>query len=135
MIKRSYVRVRPVVATGDTCDVVAIDKAGVARARKRQTDDATVAQAVILFKMLGDATRLRIVEALGGGALCVCDLAELLGITQSAVSHQLRLLRQAGLVTFRREGKSSRYRLDDAHVERLTSLGFEHVGHADRRRL
>ena len=80
-----------------------------------------------LFKTLGDPTRVRIMDALARSEMCVCDLAELIGLSQSAVSHQLRVLRSAYLVKFRREGKMVFYSLDDSHVVALYSQGLEHI--------
>ena len=82
-----------------------------------------------LFRVFGDSTRIRILYALYEGELCVCDLADLLGMTQSAVSHQLRTLKDAKLVRFRREGKSILYSLDDHHVRQILSVGLEHLLH------
>ena len=82
-----------------------------------------------LFKVFGDSTRVRILYALFESELCVCDLSELLGMTQSAVSHQLRILKDAKLVRFRREGKSIIYALDDDHVRQILRVGLEHLMH------
>lgn len=82
-----------------------------------------------LFRVFGDSTRIRILYALFESELCVCDLAQLLGLTQSAVSHQLRTLKDAKLVRFRREGKSIIYALDDHHVRQILSVGLEHLMH------
>jgi len=79
------------------------------------------------FKVLGDPTRIKIAFALSREELCVCDLASLLGVSPSAVSHSLRALRQLRLVRFRREGKIAYYSLDDDHLRQLLDLGFEHV--------
>ena len=81
-----------------------------------------------LFKALGDSTRIRILDTLTGGEMCVQDIADSLGMTQSAISHQLRLLKQAALVKCRREGKSMFYCLADSHVETIMRQGMEHVG-------
>ena len=81
-----------------------------------------------LFKALGDSTRIRILDALTGGEMCVQDIADSLNMTQSAISHQLRLLKQAALVKCRREGKSMVYSLADSHVETIMRQGMEHVG-------
>ena len=81
-----------------------------------------------LFKALGDSTRIRILDALTSGEMCVQDIADSLNMTQSAISHQLRLLKQAALVKCRREGKSMVYSLADAHVETIMRQGMEHVG-------
>ena len=80
-----------------------------------------------LYKALGDPTRLKIVLALEQGEMCVCDLAVFLGISESAVSHQLRVLRQLHLVTNRREGQVLYYRLDDDHVSQLIQTALEHI--------
>jgi DNA-binding transcriptional ArsR family regulator len=80
-----------------------------------------------LFSAMGDPTRLRLLEALSIRELCVCDLADLSGVSQSGVSHQLRLLRELGLVTFRREANRVVYRLADDHVRVLLRQGFEHA--------
>ncbi len=80
-----------------------------------------------LFRMFADPTRLRILGALQVSELCVCDLAQLLGMTVSAISHQLRLLRSAGLVTGRREGKAVVYALADDHVRIMMQNGIDHI--------
>lgn len=80
-----------------------------------------------LYKALGDSTRLKILIALDQGEMCVCDLAVFLGVSESAVSHQLRHLRQQHLVTNRREGPILYYRLDDDHISQLINLALEHI--------
>lgn len=80
-----------------------------------------------LFKVLGDHTRVRILNALHRSELCVCDLTAILGMNQSAVSHQLRVLRAARIVRSRKQGKNVLYSLDDLHIAELLSTGFEHV--------
>jgi ArsR family transcriptional regulator len=80
-----------------------------------------------VFRVFGDTTRIRILYVLFERELCVCDIAKLLGMTQSAVSHQLRILKDAKLVRFRREGKTVFYTLDDDHVRSVLELGMEHV--------
>ena len=82
-----------------------------------------------LFKVLGDPTRIRIVQQLLNKEMCVKDIAEAMGMGQSAISHQLRVLRQARLVAFRKEGKTVYYSLNDEHVVMLLSQGIEHVSH------
>ncbi len=103
------------------------DLARVRRARR----DMKPAEAVLLlaetFRALGDPNRLRLVHALSREEACVCDLAVALGMSQSAVSHSLRVLRQLRLVTSRKDGKTMYYRLDDEHIGRLLADGFEHV--------
>ena len=80
-----------------------------------------------LFKMFGDGTRVRILHALEQSEMCVCDLACLLGLTKSAVSHQLKALRLANLVKFRREGQIVFYSLADDHVKLIIDMGLEHI--------
>jgi ArsR family transcriptional regulator, lead/cadmium/zinc/bismuth-responsive transcriptional repressor len=93
---------------------------------------ASVAALADTFKILGDATRVRILDALSRAELCVGDLAQLLGLTESAVSHQLRLLRGMRLVRPRRDGRSIFYALDDQHIVGLFVQGLEHVEEARR---
>ena len=93
----------------------------------RGAPQAAVAALADLFKVLGDPTRIRILQALHDTRLCVCDIAETLGMTQSAISHQLRVLRQARLVRARREGRSVFYALDDDHVAHMFEQGLLHV--------
>lgn len=80
-----------------------------------------------LFKVFGDSTRVRIICALFESEMCVCGIAEVLGMTQSAISHQLRVLKQARLVKYRREGKTVFYSLADAHIKTIFNQAFEHV--------
>ncbi len=85
-----------------------------------------------LFKTFGDPTRLRILAALFREELCVCDIADRLGMTQSAISHQLRVLKQQELVRFRRDGKTVYYSLADSHVETIFLQGLEHASEPDK---
>lgn len=80
-----------------------------------------------LFKVFGDTTRVKILYALFEKEMCVCDIAALLGMTQSAISHQLRVLKQARLVKSRREGKVVYYSLDDGHIQTIFAQGLEHI--------
>ena len=80
------------------------------------------------FRVFGDSTRIRILYALSQSELCVCDIASLLGMGQSAISHQLRILKQMRLVKFRREGKSVLYSLADSHIETILAQVMEHIG-------
>ncbi len=113
----------------DTCDLDHVHPEGVLRARVALPDAAEASDLAALFGALGDPTRVRLLAALATGPLCVCDLAAVLGMTQSAVSHQLRLLRALHLVRARREGKLVWYALDDDHVRALLAVGGEHIGH------
>ena len=95
--------------------------------KARLLDEASVAALAETFKVLGDTTRVRILDALAGAEVPVCDLANLLGLTQSAVSHQLRLLRGMRLVKSRRVGRHIYYVADDHHIVGLFLQGLEHV--------
>ena len=90
-------------------------------------DDETLYDLAELFKVFGDSTRIKILYALFESELCVCDIAQLLGLTQSAVSHQLRVLKNSRLVKFRRDGKTVFYSLDDDHVRKIIAQGMDHI--------
>lgn len=92
-----------------------------------QPPDEILYELAELFKVFGDSTRIRILYVLFENELCVNDIAELLHMSQSSVSHQLRILKDAKLVKFRREGKSIYYALDDEHVYHIMEMGMEHV--------
>ncbi|WP_114313393.1 ArsR/SmtB family transcription factor [Thermus caldifontis] len=110
------------------CGVYEIHPERVAKARVGLPQEAVLKEAALLLKALADPTRMCLLLALrAAGELCVCDLALLAGVSVSAVSHQLRLLRQTRLVAFRREGKQVYYRLADEHVERLLDGALEHA--------
>ncbi len=111
----------------DTCEVQYVHKGRVDSARKAIHDDDTIAGLTETFKVLGDPTRLRIVLALSKEELCVCDIAALLSMTESAISHQLRLLKNLRLVKFIRKGKMMYYSLDDEHIEDLLRFAVRHV--------
>jgi len=104
-----------------------LDPAKVAALRRRLLADASAAALADTFKLLGDATRVRMLDALSRSELCVCDLAGLLGLSESAVSHQLRLLRGMRVVRARRAGRMVFYTLDDQHIIGLFEQGLEHV--------
>lgn len=111
----------------DLCQVNLVDQQRVDRALKNLPKPGLLLGAAEIFKMLADPNRLRLLLALAGEELCVCDLAELVGTSASAVSHQLRLLRTARLVKFRRVGKMVYYQLDDEHVGKLLREGLKHA--------
>ena len=90
-------------------------------------DEDALYDAAELFKVFGDSTRTRILSALFVEELCVCDIAEILGMTKSAVSHQLRTLRQTKIVKARRAGKEVFYSLDDEHISRIYKMAMEHL--------
>lgn len=90
-------------------------------------DPNTLYSVADLFKVFGDATRIRILYTLSCQELCVCDIADMLGMTQSAISHQLRVLKEKRLVKFRREGKTIFYSLADSHVATILRQGLDHI--------
>jgi DNA-binding transcriptional ArsR family regulator len=111
----------------DICQVNFVDQERVTRAIETMKSGKTLSELADTFKVLGDATRIRILHALSIEELCVCDIAALIGATQSATSHQLRLLRAAKLVKFRKDGKMVYYSLDDDHIRNLFEEGIRHV--------
>lgn len=90
-------------------------------------EDETLYKLADLFKVFGDPTRIRILYTLSVEELCVCDIADVLSMTQSAISHQLRILKQMSLVKFRRDGKTVYYSLADSHVATILAQGLEHI--------
>ncbi len=118
------------VASGrdrDTCDVIHIHPAQLTALRGRLVDVEDASTLAETFRTLGDPTRVRMLDALSQGELCVCDLATLIGLSESAVSHQLRLLRNLRLVRSRREGRMIFYALDDRHIITLFRQALRHV--------
>lgn len=111
----------------DVCGSTVIHLERVAKARNDAVPDKELDRLVRMFKVLGDQTRLKIVMALTGGEMCVCDLSAFLGVSDSAVSHQLRRLKDMALVKSRRDGQVLYYSLDDDHVYDLLGIGLEHV--------
>lgn len=115
----------------DLCDIRCIHPESVERASHVLPGEGETTYLSQVFKTLGDPTRLRIVCALTSEELCVCDLTNLLGMTESAVSHQLRKLRDLSLVKRRREGQVLFYSLDDPHVAKILKLARDHAGHLE----
>lgn len=107
------------------CDVIHADV--VNEVKKRMPQDNDLYDLSDFFKVLGDSTRVRIIWALDENEMCVCDIAVLLNMTKSAISHQLKSLKQADLVKFRREGKVVYYSLKDDHVKDIFEKGIEHI--------
>ena len=119
---------KPARREAGECEVEFVDERRVKRVERVMRSAEATRLLAETFKALGDPTRVKIAFALSREELCVCDLANLLGASESAVSHSLRTLRQLKLVKFRREGKIAYYSLDDDHIRQLLDLGFEHVG-------
>lgn len=116
----------------DRCSVRVVDAERVEAARSRLPADDELEGLTGLFRLLGDATRARLLYALlEAGELCVCDLAASIDATETTVSQALRLLRTAGVVRARRAGRMMHYRLDDAHVRMLLDLSREHLRHTE----
>ena len=112
----------------DLChDHLIVDRERVLRVARGMPDEGNLARLAETFKILSHPIRLKIIHALSDAELCVCDLATLLGSTESAGSHQLRLLRGMRLVKYRREGKLAYYSLDEQHVHQLFAAGMEHM--------
>lgn len=108
-------------------DFLAVHEDVVKRVLDKQPAEEELYDLAELFKVFGDSTRIRILHALLETELCVGDMAQILNLSQSAVSHQLKILKDAKLVRFRREGKIIFYALDDEHVRNILSMGVEHV--------
>jgi DNA-binding transcriptional ArsR family regulator len=111
----------------EICACTVIHEEAVAAVRKALPDEETMLNLADLFKMFADSTRVKVILALLHSELCVCDIAVLLGMTRSAISHQLRLLRQTKLVKTRRDGTVIYYSLDDGHVRNIVAQGLCHV--------
>ena len=107
-----------------------IDEEKVRQAQAHLMEGQTAIRLAELFKALSDPSRVRIISALAHTELCVYDLAATLGMSQSAVSHQLRSLREMRLVRYRKEGRNVYYQLDDEHIQDLFQRGLEHVQHS-----
>lgn len=113
----------------EMCEVHCIQEELVRNIEKNMLPDDFLCDLADFFKVFGDTTRIKIIYVLSQGEMCVCDIAAVLGISQSAVSHQLRVLRQARLVKYRKEGKIAFYSLDDDHVLQIFKQGIEHLNH------
>ena len=109
------------------CDCEVIHEELVEETRKKMMTKDEYIKLASLFKLFGDGTRVQILHALEQNEMCVCDIASLLGLTKSAVSHQLKALRLANLVKFRREAQTIYYSLADSHVKSIIDMGFEHI--------
>ncbi len=121
----SEAKARQIDADGCRKRVIHLDR--VERARKEVASDGDTERLSSIFRGLGDPTRLKIVMALKNVEMCVCDLGVFIGLSESAVSHQLRRLKDLALVKSRRDGQIVYYSLDDEHVTALLEMGLEHV--------
>ena len=111
----------------ECCDFIHAHEEIVEKVRQALPDEDTLYDLSELFRIFGDSTRIRILYVLFEAEMCVCDIAQLLGMTQSAISHQLRALKNARLVKSRRDGKTVFYSLADDHVKTIIDQGIEHV--------
>ena len=109
------------------CEACEIHEDKIKQVTEHMPDEDELYDLAELFKIFGDSTRIRILYVLFESDVCVCDLAEMLHMNQSAISHQLRILKQSQLVKSRRDGKSVFYSLADDHVYRIINQGFEHI--------
>jgi ArsR family transcriptional regulator len=117
--------------TDDICEITYVNEDAVKQVQKKMLPSKTVHVLSNIFSILGDPTRVKLLFALTHRELCVCDLAALLQMSQSAVSHQLRLLRTANLVKYRKDGRVVYYSLADDHVTTLLGTGIEHANETD----
>lgn len=111
----------------DSCECNAIHQPLMDLSRENMPEDEVLYDLAELFRVFGDTTRVKILCALFSAELCVCDIAALLSMTQSAISHQLRILKQARLVKYRRDGKTVYYSLNDDHIKTMFAQGMEHI--------
>jgi ArsR family transcriptional regulator len=114
------------------CEVTVIHEEVLARVRGALTDEASLRRMAEMFKVMNDPTRLKIINALMMSEMCVCDIAALMEMTQPAVSHHLKVMRQGELIKYRRDGKAVYYALDDAHVGILFKNGLAHARESRR---
>lgn len=111
----------------ERCDYIHAHEDVVEKVHQQMPEDEILYDLAELFKIFGDTTRIKILYVLFESEMCVCDLAQILNMTQSAISHQLRALKQSKLVKYRREGKTVFYSLADSHVRTIIDQGMEHV--------
>ena len=111
----------------ECCELMCAHEEIVEKVQKEMPDEDTLYDLTELFRIFGDSTRIRILYVLFEAEMCVCDIAELLEMSQSAISHQLRVLKQARLVKYRREGKTVYYSVSDEHVAVILNMGIEHI--------
>ena len=111
------------------CDCNVIHQDAVNMALKNQPDINELENLSELFKIIGDLTRTKILWILDRHEMCVCDIANVLNMTKSSISHQLAILRESGIVKYRKDGKEVYYTLDDGHIKKLYEIGLEHIEH------
>ncbi len=109
------------------CSCTVIHEDVVTRVRETLINENHALSLADFFKVFGDSTRIKIINALFSSEMCVCDIAALLGMTQSAISHQLRTLKQARLINSKKDGKVVYYSLDDEHIKEIFNKGLTHI--------
>jgi Predicted transcriptional regulators len=117
----------PIKKEAEACDFICIHKDTIEKVKENMPEETKLQDLAEFFKIFGDATRIKILYILFQSEMCVCDIANLLEMTQSAISHQLRTLKQMKLVTNRRDGKTIFYSLADGHIETIMNQGMEHI--------
>lgn len=131
MNKYSYVHIKDVIDidkfNDEKCELTLIHEDNVKKAINELPDDELIADLSDMFKIFGDQTRMKILMALESGELCVCDIAAVMNMSQSAISHQLRVLKQSNIVKTRREGKVVYYSISDDHVKEIFDIAMVHV--------
>ncbi|BFL75643.1 ArsR/SmtB family transcription factor [Finegoldia magna] len=131
MNKYSYVHIKDVIDidkfNDEKCEVTLIHEDNVKKAVNELPDDELIADLSDMFKIFGDQTRMKILMALESGELCVCDIAAVMDMSQSAISHQLRVLKQSNIVKTRRQGKVVYYSISDDHVKEIFDIAIVHV--------
>lgn len=131
MNKYSYVHIKDVIDidkfNDEKCEVTLIHEDNVKKAVNELPDDELIADLSDMFKIFGDQTRMKILMALESGELCVCDIAAVMNMSQSAISHQLRVLKQSNIVKTRRDGKVVYYSISDEHVKDIFDIAMVHV--------
>ena len=131
MNKYSYVHIKDVIDidkfNDEKCEVTLIHEDNVKKAINELPDDELIADLSDMFKIFGDQTRVKILMALESGELCVCDIAAVMNMSQSAISHQLRVLKQSNIVKTRRQGKVVYYSMSDDHVKEIFDIAMVHV--------
>ncbi|MFR4778530.1 MAG: ArsR/SmtB family transcription factor [Finegoldia magna] len=131
MNKYSYVHIKDVIDidkfNDEKCEVTLIHEDNVKKAINELPNDELIADLSDMFKIFGDQTRVKILMALESGEMCVCDIAAVMDMSQSAISHQLRVLKQSNIVKTRREGKVVYYSISDDHVKEIFDMAIVHV--------
>lgn len=131
MNKYSYVHIKDVIDidkfNDEKCEVTLIHEDNVKKTINELPDDELIADLSDMFKIFGDQTRVKILMALESGELCVCDIAAVMDMSQSAISHQLRVLKQSNIVKTRRQGKVVYYSISDDHVKEIFDIAIVHV--------